>query len=57
MVRSVHVAYLSVFLGLFLIGFFTEASWWVTALIGVAVMIPVAVADFVTSKKRKPQSA
>jgi hypothetical protein len=57
MVRSVHVAYLLALLGLVLAGFFIEACWWVTALIGIAVMIPIAVADVVTSRRRKAASA
>lgn len=52
MVRRVRVAYLLVFFGLLVAGFFIEAPWWAKALIGIAVMGPIAIADIVTSRKR-----
>ncbi|GAB2578252.1 hypothetical protein Aab01nite_10000 [Paractinoplanes abujensis] len=48
-----RVVYLLVFLGLLVAGFFIDAPWWVKAVIGIAVMVPLAVADIVTTGKRQ----
>ena len=53
MVRRVHVAYLLGLSGLLVAGFFIEASWWATALVGIAAMVPVFIADIFTSRRRR----
>lgn len=53
MTGSVRVAYVLALIGLVVAGFLIEASWWVAALIGIAVMLPVAVADLATSRRRR----
>lgn len=53
MLRVLNVVYLVVLLALVLLGFVWDASTGVKALVGVAVMAPVAVAIFVTERRRR----
>lgn len=54
MVRGVHVTYVLVLPGLLVAGFLIEASWWATALVGIGAMVPVVIADVVSSRRRRP---
>lgn len=52
MTNPVRVAYLLVLGALVVVGYlFISAPWWVLAVIGIAMMVPVAVADINTSKR------
>ena len=55
MVGRVRVAYLLVLCGLLVAGIFIEVSWWAKAWIGVAVMVPIGIADIVTVRKRQAE--
>jgi hypothetical protein len=52
MVNRVRAAYLVVLAALVAVGFFIDVSWWQGALIGSAAMLPVLIADTVTTKRR-----
>ncbi|MCA2212905.1 hypothetical protein [Jidongwangia harbinensis] len=52
MTGGVRAAYLVAFLGLATAGFFLDVSWWVGALIGLAVMAPILIADVLVSRRR-----
>ena len=51
MPAKVRLAYLLVLAALFAAAFFIQAPWWASALIGVAAMVPIAVADVVISRR------
>lgn len=53
MVRRVQVLYALVLSGLLVAGFLIEGSWWAKALVGTAAMVPVVIADIVTSRRRQ----
>lgn len=53
MLRLLNVIYLVVLLALALVGFFWDAPTGVKALVGAAVMTPVAVALLVTERRRR----
>jgi hypothetical protein len=52
MVNRVRVAYLVVLAALVVTGFLIDVSWWQGALIGSAAMLPILVADIVTTRRR-----
>ncbi|MGI5214181.1 hypothetical protein [Plantactinospora sp. CA-290183] len=52
MARRVHIAYLSMYLGLLVAGLLLDLSWEMAVLLGAVVMLPVAVADIVTTRRR-----
>jgi hypothetical protein len=53
MLRPLNVVYLVVLLALVLLGFVWDAPTGVKALVGAAAMTPVAVAFFVTERRRR----
>ena len=56
MATGVRVAYPVVFLGLLTAGFFLDVSWWVGALIGLAVVVPIMIADFLLTRRQTADS-
>ncbi|MBE1489926.1 hypothetical protein [Plantactinospora soyae] len=55
--RRAQIGYLLVIVGLAVAGFFLEVlPWWGLILIGVIAMLPVVVADWVVSARRKKRS-
>jgi hypothetical protein len=53
MTSRVRVAYMLTLVALAVVGsLLPDVPWWVTALIGAAVVAPISIADFVMSKRR-----
>lgn len=52
MVNRVRATYLVILATLAITGFFLDVSWWQGALIGSTAMLPVLVADMITTKRR-----
>lgn len=54
---GIRVAYLAVYCGLLFVSFLIDVSWRVMVLIGIGVMVPVAVADIVISRRRRASTS
>ncbi len=53
MITGVRAAYLCALCGLAVAGFYLPTmAWWMTALIAMGAMAPVAVADILTNRRR-----
>jgi hypothetical protein len=52
MVNRVRAAYLAALAALAVAGFLVDVSWWQGALIGSVAVLPVLVADIVTTRRR-----